>query len=99
MHITLPALLINTKLTSLRKYYCPTGMSGQQINVGDIVLVHNDGQLINWLMAVVEGIMTGSEGLACSVSIQTLNGVTKHASSKQTLFTKENLSTTGGGSI
>ena len=41
-------------------------MSGQQINVGDVVLVHDDCPLINWKMAVVEGIMTGSDGLACS---------------------------------
>ena len=43
--------------------------------------------------------MTGSEGLACSVRIQTINGVTNYASNKQILFAKENLSTTGGGSI
>ena len=63
-------------------------MCGQQINVGDVVLVHNDCQLINWKMAVVEGLITGSDGLACSVSIQTINGVTNHVSSKQILFTQ-----------
>ena len=66
-------------LTSLRKFYCPTGMSGQQINVGNVVLVHDDCPLTNWMMAVVEGFMTGSDGLACSVSMQTINGVTNHA--------------------
>ena len=42
-------------LTSVREF---TGMSGQQINAGDVVLVH---QLINWMMVVVEGLMTGSD--------------------------------------
>ena len=75
-------------LTSLRKFYCPTGMSGQQINIGNVVLVHDDCQLISWKMAVVEGLITGSDGLVCSVSIQTINGVTNHVSSKQILFTQ-----------
>ena len=42
-------------LTFVREF---TGMSGQQINAGDVVLVH---QLINWMMVVVEGLMTGSD--------------------------------------
>ena len=55
-------------LTSLRKYYCPIGMSGQHINIGDVVLVHDDCQLINWKMVVMEGLVTGSDrwtGLFC----------------------------------
>ena len=75
-------------LISLREFYCPIGMSDQQINVGDVVLVHDVCQLINWKMAVVEGLITGNDGLVCSVSIQTINGVTNHVSSKQILFTQ-----------
>ena len=78
-------------------------MSGQQINVGDVVLVHDNCQLINWMMVVVEGFMTSSDGLACSVRIQIINGVTNHASIKRVYLlklSKENLSTAthdGGG--
>ena len=51
-------------------------------------------------MVVVEGLMTGSDGLACSVSIQTINRVTNHAKFYSLKLSIENLSTAthdGGG--
>ena len=40
-------------LTSLTEFYRPNGRGGQQMKVGDVVLVHDDGPRINWKMAVV----------------------------------------------
>ena len=63
-------------LTSLREFYRPSGTSGQRINVGDVVLVHDDCPRINWKMAVVEGLVKGGDGLVRSVNIRTKNGAT-----------------------
>ena len=48
-----------------------SGTSGQQINVGDVVLVHDDYLQIIWKMAVVESLVKGSDGLVRSVNIRT----------------------------
>ena len=68
--------------TSLREFYRPSGTSGQQINVGDVVLVHNDCPRINWNMAVVESLVKDSDGLVRSVNIRTKNGATNRPVSK-----------------
>ena len=69
-------------LTSLREFYHPSGTSGQRINVGDVVLLHDDCPRISWKMAVVEGLVKGGDGLVRSVNIQTKNGATNQPVSK-----------------
>jgi len=83
-------------LTSLREFHWPSGTSGQQIHVGDIVLVHDDCPRINWKMAVVESLVTGGDGLVRSVSIQTKNGITNRPVSKlyPLELSEENVNTT-----
>ena len=63
-------------LTSLREFYRPTGRGGQQIKVGDVVLVHDDGPRINWKMAVVESLATGKDGQVRSANVRTKSGMT-----------------------
>ena len=69
-------------LTSLREFYRPSRTSGQQVNVGDIVLLHDDCPWINWKMAVVKNLVKGNDGLVRSVNIWTKNGVTNRPVSK-----------------
>ena len=56
-------------LTSLREFYRPSRTSGQQVNVGDIMLVHDNCLRINWKMAVVKNLVKGNDGLVRSVNI------------------------------
>lgn len=69
-------------LTSLREFYRPSRTGGQQVHVGDVVLVHDDCPRTNWRMAVVENLIKGNDGLVRSVSIRTKNGVTNRPVSK-----------------
>ena len=69
-------------LTSLREFYRPSRTSSQQVNVGDIMLVHDDCPRINWKMAIVKNLVKGNDGLVCSVNIRTNNGVTNRPVSK-----------------
>ena len=73
---------MNSYLTSLREFYRPSRTGGQQVNVGDVVLVHDDCPRINWKMAVVENLVKGNDGLVRSVSIRTKNGATNRPVSK-----------------
>lgn len=69
-------------LTSLREFYHPSGRGGQQIRVGDVVLIHNENPRINWKMAVVESLVTGNDGMVRSAIIRTKNGVTNRPVAK-----------------
>ena len=60
----------------LREFYCPSGRGGQQIKIGDVVLVHDDCVRVNWKLAVIEGLVEGNDGLVRSATIRTRNGVT-----------------------
>ena len=50
-------------LTSLRESYHPSRTSGQQVNVGDVMLVHDDCPRINWKIAIVKNLVKGNDGL------------------------------------
>lgn len=69
-------------LTSLREFYRPSGKGGQQIQVGDVVLIHNESPRINWKMAVVKSLVTGNDGLVRSAIVKTKNGVTNRPVTK-----------------
>ncbi|XP_065886661.1 uncharacterized protein [Dysidea avara] len=69
-------------LTSLREFYCPTGRGGQQIKIGDVVLVHDDCPHIDWKLAVTEGLTTGNDGMVHLANIRTKNGVTNRPVTK-----------------
>ena len=69
-------------LTSLREFYRPSGRGGQQIHVGDVVLIHNENPRINWKMAVMENLVTGNDGMVRSAIVRTKNGVTNRPVAK-----------------
>jgi len=69
-------------LTSLREFYRPTGRGGEQVKIGDVVLVHDDCVRVNWKLAVVESLAEGNDGLVRSATIRTRNGVTSRPVSK-----------------
>ena len=50
-------------LTSLREFHKTTGNNIQKVQIGDVVLVHDDTPRIRWNLAVIEDIIKGSDGL------------------------------------
>lgn len=69
-------------LTSLREFHRATGNNQQKIKVGDIVLVHDDTNRINWKLAVIEGLITGNDGLTRAADIRTATGKTNRPITK-----------------
>ncbi len=71
---------ITEYLTSLREFHKTTRNNKQTINIGDIVLVHDDIPRVNWKLAVIENLIdiictsTGktnrSQGYICSKYVQ-----------------------------
>jgi len=69
-------------LTSLREFHRPSNKGGQQVKIGDVVLVHDDCPRINWKMAVIESVVTGNDGGVRSANIRTRSGVTNRPVTK-----------------
>ena len=65
-------------LTSLREFHKTTGNNTQRVQIGDVVLVHDDIPRINWQLAVIEDVIKGSDGLIRAVNIRTKSGMTNH---------------------
>ena len=64
-------------LTSLREYHRSVGSSNKQvIKIGDVVIIHDDAPRAQWRLAIVEGLMVGSDGLARAAEIRTAGGRT-----------------------
>ena len=63
-------------LTALRETHRITGNNKQCVNVGDIVLVHDDTVRVNWKLAIIESGNKGKDGLIRSANIRTANGRT-----------------------
>ena len=68
----------NEYLTALRETHKTTGNNEQQVNVGDVVLVHDDSARVNWNLAVMESLNKGANGLVCSANIRTATGRNNH---------------------
>jgi len=66
----------NEYLTALRETHRTTGNNAQQINIGDVVLVHDDTARVNWRLAVIESLNKGEDGLVRSANIRTTTGRT-----------------------
>ena len=66
----------NEYLTALRETHKTTGNNEQQVNVGDVVLVHDDSARVNWKLVVIESLNKGADGLVHSASICTVTGRT-----------------------
>ena len=63
-------------LTALRETHRTTGNNKQQVNIGDIVLVHDDSARVNWKLAIIESVNKGKDGLIRSANIRTATGRT-----------------------
>ena len=66
----------NEYLTALRETHKSTGNNEQHVNVGDVVLVHNDSTRVHWRLAVIESLNKGADGLVRSANIRTATGRT-----------------------
>ena len=69
-------------LTALREYHRATGHNHQQIKIGDIVNVHDDGPRVNWRLAVVTKLLVGGDGFTRAVEIRTSTGTTNRPIAK-----------------
>jgi len=63
-------------LTALREVHCTTGNNQQNINVGDVVQIHDDCPRSQWKLAVIEDLTYGGDGYIQSVTVRTANGRT-----------------------
>ena len=56
-------------LTALRELYKAQGSCTlQTINVGDVVLIHDDSSRSTWRMAVIKGLIKGNDGYVQAAS-------------------------------
>ena len=69
-------------LTSLREFHQTTGRNDQNVNVGDVVLVHDDTPRLHWKLAVIKEVVKGKDELIRSAVIRTTNGVTNRPITK-----------------
>ena len=67
---------------SLREYHKVFGTTKQQIQVGDMVIIHDDIPRTNWKLAVVEKLITVSDGITRAAEIRTMNGRTNRPITK-----------------
>ena len=66
----------NEYLTSLREFHKSQGSNYQRVKVGDVVQIHDEGQRLNWRLAVIEELITGKDGLVRAANIRTSTGRT-----------------------
>ncbi|XP_065915698.1 uncharacterized protein [Dysidea avara] len=69
-------------LTSLREFHKTTGNNIQKVQIGDVVLVHDDTPRIRWDLAVIEDVIKGSDGLIRAAKIHTKGGRTNRPIAK-----------------
>ena len=69
-------------LTSLREFHRASGNNSQQVKVGDVVLIHDEGPRISWRLAVIKNLITGGDGLVRAADIQTSTGRTNRPITK-----------------
>ena len=69
-------------LTSLREYHRSSGQNSQHINIGDVVLVHDEGPRVKWRLAVITKLIVGGDGLIRAAEIRTSTGTTNRPIAK-----------------
>ena len=69
-------------LTSLREFHKAAGVNTQEIKVGDVVIVHNEGPRSTWRLAVVKALHRGHDGLVRAADIRTSTGETSRPIAK-----------------
>lgn len=63
-------------LTRRREYHTATGNNNQNLNIGDVDLIQDEGPCIRWRLAVIEELAPGNDGLVRSVNLRTNGGFT-----------------------
>ena len=61
---------------ALREFHKTTGSNSQRIKIGEVVLIHDDGPRIRWRLGVVNGLITGNDGLVRTAYVRTSTHVT-----------------------
>ena len=70
-------------LLSLREHHQKTkGRLQEVIKVGDVVQIHDEGKRSGWKLAIVEGLVRGSDGVVRSADLKTARGKTDRPISK-----------------
>jgi hypothetical protein len=70
-------------LTALREQHQPFADNQQQlVQVGDVVLVHDDCNRINWKLAIVENVIRSKDGAIRTAEIRTAQGKTNRPVTK-----------------
>ena len=63
-------------LTYLREYHRASGHNTQQVEQGDVVLVHDDSLRMSWKLVVIEELLKGKDGLVWAANIRMVHGRT-----------------------
>ena len=60
-------------LTALREHYLVTGNNNQNISIGDVVQINDDGPRSQWNLAVIQELITGNDGKIRAAVVKTKN--------------------------
>ena len=69
-------------LTSLRKFHKASGLNMQNVKVGEVVLIHDDGPRLHWRLGIIDSFIQGNDGLVRAVNVRTSNRVTSRPISR-----------------
>ena len=64
----------NEYLTSLRESHRAAGRTVQDIKIGDVVLVHNDGNRLLWKLAIIKELIHGRDNYTRAAILKTDTG-------------------------
>ena len=63
-------------LTSLREFHRTSGRNQQNVQKGDVVIIHDDVPRVTWRLAVIKDLIVGGDGLVRAATIRTANRTT-----------------------
>lgn len=67
-------------LTLLREFHNSSGDNRQSVQVGDVVLVHDESPRINWRLSIIKDLIVGRDNLVTTAVIRTSTGETNRLS-------------------
>jgi len=51
------------------------GMNIQNVQIGDVMLIHDDGPRLHWRLSVIDSLIQGNDGFVWLVNVHTINRV------------------------
>ena len=54
----------------------------QNVKVGEVVLIHDDGPRLHWRLGIIDNFIQGNDGLVRAVNVRTSNRVTSRPISR-----------------